>query len=303
MVMSDNPLKAFFNYLNYERRASAHSLQAYQTDLEQLQSFLKTTAEGLPLLELSRGHLRAWLVQLMQKGLEASTIQRKLAACSSFFRWAMREGRAKENPARQLPSPKKPKRLPKTIEEKDLRRLLDGLLLATDFSTMRDALILEILYQTGMRRSELIHLKLTDIDWGQNCFRVLGKGNKMRLLPLAPALATRIRTYIEQRQDTFPDNGSGYLLLTDKGRPLYPKLVYNITKHYLGMVTTAEARSPHVLRHSFATHLLNAGAALNDLKDLLGHTSLAATQVYTHNSIERLKQVYKNAHPRDENKT
>lgn len=296
--MSNTSLKAFLNYLNYERRASAHSLRAYQTDLEQLEAFLTTTGEELSLLELNRGHLRAWLVQLMQKGLEASTIQRKLAACSSFFRWAMREGRATENPARQLPSPKKPKRLPKIIEEKDLRRLLDGLLLATDFSTMRDALILEILYQTGMRRSELIRLKITDIDWGQNCFRVLGKGNKMRLLPLSPALAIRIRTYLEQLEETFPEEPSKHLLLTDKGQALYPKFVYNITKRYLGMVTTAEARSPHVLRHSFATHLLNAGAALNDLKDLLGHSSLAATQVYTHNSIERLKKEYKNAHPR-----
>lgn len=297
--MSDSVLNAFFNYLQYERRASAHSLQAYRTDLEQLQFFLEQTAEGLPLLEANRGHLRAWLVQLMQKKLEASSIQRKLAACSSFFQWAMREGRAKENPARQLPSPQKPKRLPKTIAERDLQRLLDGLLLANDFSSMRDALILEILYQTGMRRKELIQLKISDIDWQQQYFRVLGKGNKMRLLPFSPALATRMQTYLEQRNSTFPETPVPFLLLTDKGRALYPKFVYNIAKRYLGMVTTAEARSPHVLRHSFATHLLDAGAALNDLKDLLGHSSLAATQMYTHNSVERLKQAYKKAHPRD----
>ena len=199
-------------------------------------------------------------------------------------------------------SPKTGKRLPAFVEEQKMDSLLEDITFPEGFKGLRDKLVLEILYQTGIRRSELIHLQISDIDFQNQLIKVLGKGNKERLIPINRQLSLLINDYLALRKTTFPDLLEiGQLMLTDKGKPMYPKFVYNLVKKYLSYVTTQEHRSPHILRHSFATHLSNNGADLNAIKELLGHSSLAATQIYTHNTIDRLKEIYQQAHPKAKN--
>ena len=289
----------FLAYLQFEKRFSSHTIKAYQTDLAQFSAFLQETYEIKQASTIDHQHIRAWIVQLLEKQLTPRSINRKLSTLKSFFQFLMKKGKLEKDPMLKVIAPKVGKRLPAFVEEAPLQHLLEDVSFGNDFIGMRDYLIMDLFYQTGIRRSELIQLQISDIDFEGQVIKVLGKGNKERLIPINRDIRLQIETYLALRKTTFPNILElGQLFLTKKGKPLYPKLVYNLVKKYLSIVTTQEARSPHILRHSFATHLSNNGADLNAIKELLGHSSLAATQVYTHNSIERLKQIYQQAHPK-----
>lgn len=289
----------FLAYLQFEKRFSNHTVKAYQTDLAQFQVFLKDTYAIEEESTIDHQHIRAWIIHLLEGQISPRSINRKLSTLKSFFQFLIKKGKLEKDPMLKVIAPKVGKRLPAFVEEAPLERLLEEVSFGTDFIGIRDRLIMDLFYQTGVRRSELIHLQISDIDFQGQAIKVLGKGNKERLIPINRDLRLQIEHYLELRKETFPSILElGQLFLTKKGKPLYPKLVYNLVRKYLSYVTTQEARSPHVLRHSFATHLSNNGADLNAIKELLGHASLAATQVYTHNSIERLKQIYQQAHPK-----
>lgn len=297
-----NGLRSFLNYLEFEKRYSPHTLEAYQNDLLQLQDFLNHTYQLEDLKEVQALHLRAWLVALHEQGLSNRSINRKISTLKSYYQFLRKRHGLDRNPVRKLVSPKTEKRLPLVVRSEQMERLM-ALEQTGDpgFSMSRDALVTEILYGCGLRRSELIQLGLKDIDAGRNLLRVEGKGKKERWLPLGPALFNKINHYIRLRREYISEKGltdTGHLLITDAGDPLYPKWVYNRVKAQLGLVTSISRRSPHILRHSFATHLSDAGADLNAVKTLLGHASLAATQVYMHNSVEKLKEIYRQAHPK-----
>jgi len=289
----------FLAYLQFEKRFSSHTIKAYQTDLVQFKAFLQETYAIEQTRTIDHQHIRAWIIQLLEKQLTPRSINRKLSTLKSFFQFLIKKGKLEKDPMLKVIAPKVGKRLPAFVEEAPLQRLFEDVSFGNDFIGIRDRLIMDLFYQTGIRRSELIQLQISDIDFQGQAIKVLGKGNKERLIPINRDIRLQIENYLAHRKTTFPDILElGQLFLTKKGKPLYPKLVYNLVKKYLSYVTTQEARSPHILRHSFATHLSNNGADLNAIKELLGHSSLAATQVYTHNSIERLKQIYQQAHPK-----
>jgi len=289
----------FLAYLQFEKRFSSHTIKAYQTDLVQFKAFLQETYAIESTSTIGHQHIRAWIIQLLEKQLTPRSINRKLSTLKSFFQFLIKKGKLEKDPMLKVIAPKVGKRLPAFVEEAPLQRLFEDVSFGNDFIGIRDRLIMDLFYQTGIRRSELIQLQISDIDFEGQAIKVLGKGNKERLIPINRDIRLQIENYLALRKTTFPDILElGQLFLTKKGKPLYPKLVYTLVKKYLSIVTTQEARSPHVLRHSFATHLSNNGADLNAIKELLGHASLAATQVYTHNSIERLKQIYQQAHPK-----
>lgn len=294
-------LQSFLQYLQYEKRYSTHTLAAYRRDLDQLVTFLAEQSGSPALTEATSSHIRQWLVDLLNKGIGARSINRKLSSCKTFYRFAEKKGAITTNPMAKVTAPKVKKRLPEYIDQKPMAYLLEAMSENTSFAGIRNRLVIELLYSTGMRRAELIGLHADDIDFSASTIRVLGKGNKERLIPFGPDLHRSLTRYLairQQHMDTIGSAGDGRLLITEKGQALYPRLVYTIVQKALSLVTTQDKRSPHVLRHSFATHMLNAGADLNAIKELLGHASLAATQVYTHNEIEVLKEVYKQAHPR-----
>lgn len=286
----------FLQYLEFEKRYSAHTLTAYRNDLRQFEAYL--TALNLGWGQVTPREIRGWLAQLLSQGCQPRTLRRKLSALQALYRFAQRRGDIEHNPAAKMRSPKIGKRLPATVEAADMDRLFAQLPPAgsDDFATSRDRLILELLYGAGLRRSELI--QLTDADVGQGKLRIVGKGDKTRLIPCGAAINHALDHYLQVRSLAFPNYTGGSLLLTDRGQPLYPKWVYLKVRQHLGAVTTQEKRSPHVLRHAFATHLLENGADLNAVKELLGHTSLASTQVYTHYAVDQLKKVYQQAHPK-----
>ncbi len=290
--------ETFINYLQYEKRFSTHTIIAYEHDLEQFATFLQDTYSLTSMLEVRHSHIRSWVIDLLQKHLTTRSLRRKLSTLRAYFRFLLKQGDIAQNPMLKVNLPKIGKRLPMYLQTAEINQLLDQMEWGNDYADQRNKLILSLFYHTGMRRAELIGLKLQDIDANARVLKVLGKGNKERLVPFGMELAQQLRQYLEVRQAHFPDNTAPPLFLTNKGAPLYPKLVYNIVNRYLSMVSTIEQRSPHVLRHTFATHLANNGADLNAVKELLGHASLAATQIYTHNSIEKLKQVYQKAHPK-----
>ena len=293
-------IKQFFAYLRHEKRASEHTLNAYENDLSSFEAFLQRQYPDSTWLGLSSDPIRAWVVELMQNNLEARSIHRKVSALKSLYRFLLGRGHIQTLPFKRVFLPKKPKRLPSFIEEQDLNKLLETeAVFEENFSGLRDRALIELLYGTGIRRGELIALNLDDVLWSQRLLKVRGKGKKMRLLPLHQGLLDLLAEYRQACGQHFgPELGEEQaLFLSDKGQRVYEKLVYNKVKHYLGLVSRSEKRGPHVLRHSFATHLSNRGADLNSIKELLGHSNLAATQLYTHNSIERLKQAYEAAHP------
>lgn len=294
--------EVFVKYLQYEKRFSAHTITAYQHDLEQFTTYIQDTQCLTSMTEVRHSHIRSWVVQLLQEGLTPRSIRRKLSTLKTYFRFLLKQGAITQNPMLKVATPKIGKRLPQYLQANEMNQLLDQIEWGSDYTAQRDRLMLALLYHTGMRRAELIGLQVTDVDFYGRTLRVLGKGNKERLLPFGNELAQLLRLYLDLRQATFPTQTSNQLLLTEKGLPLYPKRVYNIVKHYLSMVSTIEQRSPHVLRHTFATHLSDNGADLNAIKELLGHANLAATQIYTHHSIEKLRQVYQNAHPKAKTK-
>lgn len=242
-------------------------------------------------------HIRAWMVDLLEKGLSPRAINRKISCLKTFFRFLLKRGWVEQNPMLKVVAPKTGKALPVFVREEHMARLLDEIPFEEGYGGQRDRLILELLYMAGLRRAELIGLSPESADFHRMQLRVKGKGGKERIIPILPDLAERLRTFIDLRKATF-DGAPGHLLLTDNGAPLYPQFVYRLVRKQLSLVTTVEKKSPHVLRHSFATHLSNKGADINAIKELLGHSSLAATQVYTHNAIGKLKEVYQQAHPK-----
>ncbi len=288
----------FLKYLEFEKRFSPHTITAYRTDLEQFFTYFYTTYELSEPTEVQHFHIRSWMVTLMEQKISTRSINRKLSTLKTYFRFLLRRNEISRNPMAKVIPPKVGKRLPVFIHQEHIELLFEQIEFGTDFSGVRDRTILELLYVTGMRRSELIGLKVRDIDFSQTCVKVLGKGNKERLIPFGPKLGDVLRRYMSIREEAFPELSTERLFLTDKGKELYPKLVYNLVRKYMSYITTVEQKSPHVLRHSFATHLSDNGADLNAIKALLGHANLAATQIYTHNSVEKLKRVYNQAHPK-----
>jgi integrase/recombinase XerC len=275
-----------------------HTVLAYQLDLEQFLQFAKIRYELVEPRSFTGSIVRSWIMELMEEGVKPVSVRRKLSTLKTYFKFLLREGVITQNPMLQVVSPKLGKRLPIFVPENEMINLLEKRHWGNDFLSLRDRLILEMLYGTGMRRGELIALKIQDLDLSQQQIRILGKGNKERLVPVGPALCQLIADYLPQRKIIVESNQHAFLLTTDNGAPIYPKLVYQIVRQYLSQVTTIEKRSPHVLRHSFATHLSDSGAELSAIKELLGHANLSATQIYTHNSMERLRQVYQQAHPK-----
>lgn len=288
---------SFFNYLEFEKRYSKHTLISYRNDIGQFASFLSIQFELEDLLIAKHTHVRTWIVHMMQNDITAKSINRKISALKSFYNFLKKQGLIKKSPMLKVIAPKVGKRLPKYVESDQIQTLLTGDLFEEGFSGDRDALIVDILYSTGIRRAELIGLKEKDVNFYNHNIKVYGKGSKERLIPVSKLLLDRIAAYIKTKDDHFEAVNKESLLVTNSGKALYPKFVFNKVKQYLSKVTTLDKKSPHILRHSFATHLANNGAELNAIKALLGHASLAATQVYTHNTIEQLKAVYNNAHP------
>lgn len=291
-------INGFLNYLNFEKRVSEDTVTAYKKDLEQFADYLMQMYSLENANEVKTAFVRSWVVQLVETGRSMSTIKRKLSALKSYFNYLERHHQLEKNPMVKIPIPKLSQKLPAYLQENEIDRLFNRINWPDDFSSQRDRLILDLLYNTGLRRAELIDLKTSSLDWSNACLRVLGKGAKERLIPFGQQLGTRIKKYLLVREETFSNVAIQHLLLTDKGKVLYPKFVYNKVKHYLSVVSSAEKLSPHILRHTFATHLSNNGADLNAIKELLGHSSLAATQIYTHNTIDQLKAIYGQAHPK-----
>ncbi len=288
----------FFKYLQYEKRYSPHTLTSYHTDLGQFGRYLADVYQITDAAEASHTIIRSWLLTLVQQNIKPRSINRKIACLRSYYRFLLAQQRIQANPMLRIKPPKASKKLPGFVPEEPFNTFLDNFTFEENFEGARDRLILEFLYGTGSRLAELIHIEHADIDHHAKTVRVLGKGNKERIIPVNDSLLLSINTYLARKKSEFGNNNSGKLLVTNKARPLYPKFVYRVVKKYISLVTTSEHNSPHVLRHSFATHLLNKGADLNAIKDLLGHSSLAATQVYTHNSIEKLKSIFEKAHPK-----
>jgi len=288
---------AFLQYLQYEKRFSHHTLIAYQNDLDQFYSFLDEMYSISSEREVKHPHIRSWIVQMMQNGISSRTINRKLSSLKSFFKFLQKRGEITYNPTLKIVSPKPKKRLVSFLSKSDVEFLLDDYEFEDNFSGVRDKTILEVLYATGIRRSELINMKETHIDFSQKYIRVMGKGKKERLVPISNNLARVLGNYIEGWKK-LNESSDGFLFLTEKGKKLYPKLLYIIVKKHLGNITSNEQKGPHTLRHTFATHLSDNGAELNVIKELLGHSSLAATQIYTHNSFEKIKKTYELAHPK-----
>jgi len=293
----------FIKYLQLEKRFSPHTVVAYKNDLDQFFAYTEETYSLTSITEVRHFHIRAWVVELMQNKITPRSINRKLSTLKTYFKFLKKRKQVEDNPMLKVIAPKVGKRLPVVVKAIELSELFEKINFGEGYDAVRDEMVMELLYATGMRRSELINLTPNDIDFFNRHIKVLGKGNKERLIPFAKPLADRLNNYISVREDEFGLDATAPLFVTGKGKKLYPKLVYNLVKKYLSQVTTVEQRSPHVLRHSFATHLSDNGADLNAIKELLGHSSLAATQVYTHNSIEKLKKAYLQAHPKAKKKS
>lgn len=290
-------IERFIRYLQFEKRFSPHTVSAYRQDLYQFTQFIGT--EELDVASISHRDVRSWMLTLTESGSEAKTVNRKLSVLRSFYKFLQREEIIKSNPLANIKAPKIPKRLPVVMDEQKMDTLLDGdLTFSDDFSGLRDRLILELLYGTGIRLSELVNLKDQDVNLYEQYIKVLGKRNKERIIPVATPLIKLITIYIREKLSQNFDNKASSLIVTNEGNNAYPQFIYRIVKSSLSKITTQKKKSPHVLRHSFATALLNKGADLNAIKELLGHSSLAATQIYTHNSVEKLKSIYKQAHPK-----
>ncbi len=289
-------LEQFLKYLQYEKRYSSHTLTAYKTDILSFSQFIQSASVEIQFA--NHQIIRLWLVSLMEENLNSRSVNRKISTLRSFYKFLLREKIVEENPVLKIQTPKTSKKLPVFISDNKLNSLLDSQIFENNFFGLRDKLVLELLFGTGIRLSELLGLKSTDIYLAEKTLKVLGKRNKERIVPINHSLADLLNNYFTEKNIQSFSNNSDTLIVTNIGLPAYPKLIYRIVQKYLSMISTQEKKSPHVLRHSFATSLLNNGADINAIKDLLGHANLAATQVYTHNSIERLKSIYKQAHPK-----
>jgi len=300
--------EAFINYLRYEKRMSPHTVLAYSTDLDQFYLYLKNVYSLTDIKEVNHSIIRSWVVSLMsekeripaksgENSYSSRSVNRKISTLKSYYKFLLREKILDINPMHKIQAPKNPKRLPAFVEESKMDMLSKEIPFENNFKGKRDLLIIEMLYATGMRRAELINLKETDLNFHNNTLKVLGKRNKERLIPMTSSLKKLIIEYIDERNKTI-ELKNNFIFVTEKGNQINPSAVYRSVKESLEKVTTLSKKSPHVLRHTFATHLLNNGANLNAIKELLGHANLAATQVYTHNTIEKLKSVYSKAHPK-----
>lgn len=298
-----NSLESFLDYLRLEKRFSDHTVQAYRTDLRQFHNFLESSFQIKNPTDAGADEVRSWLYGLKNpetgRALSSRSINRKISSLRSYYKYLKRNGLIEKDPMLKITGPKSEKRLPVFIEQKEMKALLDYLENATGFKALRDRLIIELFYATGMRRAELIGLKTRDIDFGDASLKVLGKGNKERIIPVSGKMLTLIRKYLQSRDEELGME-TEMLLVRDNGLPLQPRFVYDTVNRLIGRVSAVQKKSPHVLRHSFATHLLNNGSPLNAIKELLGHSNLAATQIYTHGKIEELKEIYRQSHPKSE---
>ena len=289
----------FLDYLQFEKRYSRHTIIAYQTDLEQFFIFLKVQYDEIPAIDqISSIFVKSWLAEMkrQQEAISAKSLNRKISSLKSFFKYQIKTGLLEKSPMSSIISPKMSKRLPVYIEEKEMHTLFDYVEFPDNWQGRTERLVMKLFYQTGMRLSELINLKEVQIDISGKQLKVLGKGNKERIIPVEKSFLVELQNYVDEKPQKIPEIQN--LFVTEKGKPLQPRSVYAFVHQYLALVTTVQKKSPHILRHSFATHLMNGGADLNAVKELLGHSSLAATQIYTHNSIEKLKEVFNKAHPK-----
>ncbi len=291
-------LDSFFKYLQFEKRYSPRTISSYKNDLFQFQQFLSITFEEEDPSKATHGLIRSWIVQLVESKMEARSINRKIACLRSFYKFCLKEEVIDKSPMVKIKILKTQKKLPQFVNEADMAKLLDQVAFESNFEGLRDRAIIELFYGTGIRLAELIGLKENQLNLNERTIKVLGKRNKERIVPFSQSLVSIIEAYQKVKRREVEDKGHDYLFVTKSGAAVYPMMVYRIVKKYLDLFTSVEKRSPHVLRHSFATHLLNKGAEINAVKDLLGHSSLAATQVYTHNSMEKLKKVFDQAHPK-----
>jgi integrase/recombinase XerC len=286
----------YLSYLRFEKRYSPHTVEAYEKDLIQFYDFC--SINGFSDSALDHKSIRLWIVNLLETDHTPRSVNRKISSLKNYIRYLIKEGKLANDPLFKIIRPKTNKRNPVFVEEESLNNILDVFDFGDDYTGIRNRLIIELLYKTGMRRSELVSLDLNSFDISNSVLKVKGKRNKERLIPLDNSIRRELNHYIDKRFIEFPDSVTSFLFLTDSGKPIYDKLVYRIVVNFLNQVTTLTKKSPHVLRHTFATHLLNHGADLNAIKELLGHANLSATQVYTHNTFEKLKDVYNKAHPR-----
>jgi integrase/recombinase XerC len=293
-----NHKESFLQYLLIEKRYSVHTIQSYKSDLEQFFSFLRSLEHSCKAEEITSHEVRAWIVSMMDNNYNAVSVHRKISCLRIFYKYLRKESIVQNNPMEKVVLPKRKKKLPVFVAEEALDNLLDKYEFGNDFKGVLNRTIIEMLYLTGMRRAELIGLKNSDVDLSSSTVKVTGKRNKQRIIPLISSFNSRINEYTELRDEQFEKINGDWFFVTLSGKKLYDKYVYNTVRNYLSMVTTIEKKSPHVLRHTFATHMLNNGADLNSIKELLGHANLSATQIYTHNTFEKLKEVYKQAHPR-----
>lgn len=291
-------IDSFIKYLTYEKRASPHTITSYRNDLVQFHSFLKHHAPGLPVERADHQEIRAWIVDLSHQKNVARSINRKVSTLRSFYKFLQHRSYIKKNPTHKVKALKATYPLPHFVQENDLFKLLDTFEFTEDFAGYRDRTMLELLYGTGIRLSEMINLEDEQVNMSQGTIKVDGKGSKERLIPVHRSLLKLFNTYTAYKKAYFNNTAAPSFLVTDKGEPCYPMMVYRTVRKYLDQYTAIDKRSPHVIRHTFATHLLDNGADLNAIKDLLGHASLAATQVYTHNSTEKLKEIFDRAHPK-----
>jgi integrase/recombinase XerC len=289
-------VNAFLSYLQFEKRYSLHTITAYSNDLVQFFDFIETQYDKVPLEQITGSMVRSWLAGMKETEMTGKSLNRKISSLKSFFKYQIRQERLVKSPMETVISPKITKRLPAFVAEQDMEQLLANLSFAEGWKGYTEKMVIQLFYATGMRLSELILCKETQLDINKSVIKVLGKGNKERILPISKNLAQELANYISEKPELA--KGNPHIFVTEKGKSLQARAVYSFVKFYLSQVTTLQKKSPHVLRHSFATHLMNNGADLNAVKELLGHASLAATQVYTHNTIEKLKEVFAKAHPK-----
>ncbi|MCI0751332.1 MAG: tyrosine-type recombinase/integrase [Flammeovirgaceae bacterium] len=291
-------IESFLKYLQFEKRVSKHTLEAYRGDLKQFSDFLETTFPETKPDKADYGIIRSWIIQLVDNGNKAPSVNRKIACLRTYYKFLLKRETISKNPMIKIRVLKTQKRLPSFVKENDMTNLLDHVVFDDTLDGWRDKLMLELFYSTGIRLSELIELKENRVDLKNQTIKVLGKRNKERVIPFPQSIVSIIENYRKVRNKEADSKAHGLLFVTNEGEACYPMMVYRMVKKYLDEYTTTEKRSPHVLRHTYATHLLNKGAEINAVKDLLGHSSLAATQVYTHNSMEKLKKVFDQAHPK-----
>tara|TARA_R110002072_G_scaffold18623_1_gene69537 strand:+ start:61225 stop:62115 length:891 start_codon:yes stop_codon:yes gene_type:complete len=293
------PFKKFTDYLLLEKHYSEHTVKAYLNDLETFSVFAKEHYGYDDVIEVSYGVIRSWIVSLVDSGIANRSVNRKVSSLKTYYKFLLKTKQIEATPLAQHKALKTSKKIQVPFSETEIESVLELLDKETGFEGLRNKLMVELFYATGMRRAELVGLKLTDISIAQKTIKVLGKRNKERVIPmLAPVMKT-LQRYLEERHSLPEIKDASYVFLSAKGVKIYETLVYRVINNYFSKASAKLKKSPHILRHSFATHLLNEGADINAVKELLGHTSLASTQVYTHNSIAQLKQVYKDAHPRN----